>query len=748
MQSVTVEKMFGHWAVERELGTGGMGMVFLVRHEITGAVAAVKTLFPGMIVNAESRERFAQEAGAQMNLRHPHIAQVYDYIEQDQQSFLVMEYLEQGTLQDYLRRHPGPVRAEQALAWTKQVLGALGYAHQQRVVHRDLKSSNLMIDRDGQMKVADFGIALVSDARRMTSTGISVGTAEYISPEQITHPRQTDRRADIYSIGVVLYEMLTGRLPFIKETEFETKLAHLQEDVPAPRAINPAIPPALGAIVLRALAKDPDGRYQTCADFAHAIEAFERGEALPEPARPFKQTDVRVFPDFSNLPPSNGKPFYPSNGFATSAAPVRQTPSRNWKPLLWAAGGIGAACLLLFALALGLAMRSPGESKMERYYDLRAGLEHEGAWPQVEAKYREKIRREPRNGLWYGMLIESLSQQKKHKEAEAAAREAMIAEPDEALWPDLLGDALKLQGKKAEAEAAYQQAMRMARTAADRHTFSGDLWSLQENWAAAETDYGQAVKLMPKPALLHVIHGQFLAHLKKWPEAEAEMREAIRLMPKSSDWHGSLGWLFAEQEKWSDAEAAYREAIKINPARADHHRDLGWTLAKMKRDSDAEAELLQTVQIEPQNPAYRNGLGDYFFNRDNWRRAESEYREAVRLKSDDAVSHGNLAWALFKQNKLQSAEAEFDAAIRLDANNANYRGGRGTTLVRLRRYNEAVTELREAVRLKPDSSYLHNELGVALGWQRNFAAAAAEFREALRLDPKNAVTRRNLRNVT
>jgi tetratricopeptide (TPR) repeat protein len=748
MQSVAVEKMFGHWAVERELGTGGMGVVYLVRHEITGAVAAVKTLFPGMIVNAESRERFAQEAGAQMNLRHPHIAQVYDYIEQDQQSFLVMEYLEQGTLQDYLRRHPGPAPTEQALAWTKQALQGLGYAHQQRVVHRDLKSSNLMLDRDGQMKVADFGIALVLDARRLTSTGLSLGTAEYISPEQITNPRQIDQRADIYSIGVVLYEMLTGRLPFVKETEFETKLAHLQEEVPAPRSINPAIPPALEAIVLRALAKDPDGRYQSCADFIRAIEAFERGEATPEPARPFKQAEVQVFPDFSNPSPSNGKPFYPVNGFATGDAPARQARSRNWRPLLWAAGGIGAACLLLFVIVLGLAMRSPGESKMERYYAMRAGLEHEGAWPQVEAKYREKIRREPRNGLWYGMLIESLLQQKKHKEAEAAAREAMIAEPEESLWPDLLGDMLKLQGKKAEAEAAYQQAMRMARTAADRHTFAGDLWSLQENWAAAETDYGQAVKLMPKPALLRVIHGQFLAHLKRWPEAEAEMREAIRLIPNSSDWRSSLGWLFVEQEKWADAEAAYREAIRINPARADHHRDLGWTLAKAKRDSEAEAELQKAVQIEPENPAYHNSLGNYFYDRGNWLRAETEYLEAIRLRLDEAAYHGNLGWALLKQNKPQPAEAAFAAAIRLDAGNAEYRGGRGTTLVRLRRYNEAVAELREAVRLKPDSAFYHNELGVALGWQRNFAAAAAEFREALRLDPNNAVTRRNLRNVT
>lgn len=744
MQSVTVEKMFGHWAVERELGTGGMGVVYLVRHEITGAMAAVKTLFPGMIVNAESRERFAQEAGAQMNLRHPHIAQVVDYIEQDQQSFLVMEYLEQGTLQEHLRRHPGPVRIEQALAWTKQVLGALSYAHQQRVVHRDLKSSNLMLDQSGQMKVADFGIALVADARRMTSTGISVGTAEYISPEQITHPRQTDHRADIYSIGVVLYEMLTGRLPFIKETEFETKLAHLQESVPAPRAINPGIPPALEAIVLRAMAKDPEGRYQHCADFTNAIEAFEQGKTMSEPAFFPRPADVDVFPAFSTLSPSNSEPF-PANKAYAPAPPSR---SRNWKLLLWAAGAIGAAGILLFALVLGLAMRSMGEPKMERYYRLRAGLEHEGTWAQVETRYREKIRREPRNGLWYGMLIEALSQRKKHKEAEAAAREAMIAEPGEAIWLDLLGDALKSQGKKAEAEAAYQQAMRLAGTAADRHTFSGDLWSLQENWAAAETDYGQAVKLMPKPALLHVIHGQFLANLKKWAEAEAEMREAIRLMPTSSDWRSSLGWLFAEQEKWADAEAAYREAIRINPARADHHRDLGWTLAKAKRDSEAEAELLKATQIEPENPAHRNGLGDYFYNRSLWRRAESEYREAVRLKSDDAVSHGNLAWALFKQNQLRAAEAEFDAAIQLDPNNAFYRGGRGTTLVRLRRYNEAVTELREAVRLKPDSSYLHNELGVALGWQRNFAAAATEFREALRLDPNNAVTRRNYRNVT
>ena len=753
-------KQIGDWIVEKEIGVGATGAVYLARHKSVGSEVAVKALLPLNASNREVREGFLQEARAQVSLRHNNIARVFDFVEEGQQYFIVMEHLPGGSLRDYLTRNPGPLPFSQALRWAKQLLEALYYAYRQGVIHRHIKPSNLLLDENGQMKVADFGVALVLNGRRLMITGMSVRTTEYMSPEQVINPVVTDHRADIYSIGVVLYEMLTGRVPFMKGDDFEAMPAREHEATPSPRRFNPAIPPQLEQIVLRALAKDRDSRYSSCGEFARAIEAFERGETVVQQQEKIRRF-LKVVEERDCLNGAfDGAGFTRSNGAVNAAArshfsnPLAavfahgNARRRAPKPL-WLTLAAAALLFFVFMIVAGtLLTRGESESRMDRYYALRSGLEHEGSWPQVESKYRDKIRQEPQNGLWYGMLIESLFRQARYKDAEIVAREAMVMEPKEGLWPDLLGDALKMQGNKSEAEVAYRQAMRLATDKADLQVYQGDLWSLLENWAAAEIDYGEAVRLNPNRPLIHVILGDILAMRKKWVEAESAMREAIRQTPNNSQWRSSLGRLFSEQEKWAEAEAAYREAIRINPSNAEHHNDLAWALVRMKRDAEADAEIAKAIQLAPGEARYHNSLGNYYYNRGVWPRAEAEYREAVRIKPDTADYRANLGWTLLRQGKAQGAEAEFARAIALDVNNAYYRDGRGSALMKLSRYQDAAAEYREAARLKPDSSSYHNQLGVALGWLRNFSEAAAEFREASRLDPNNKVARSNLRKVS
>jgi len=187
-----------------------------------------------------------------------------------------------------LARAGGPVEIARALAWVRQALSGLDYAHQQRVIHRDIKTSNIMLDHHGQAKVTDFGIALMIGGKRLTSTGVTLGTAQYMSPEQILRPKDMDHRADVYSMGVVLYELVTGRVPFDDDTDFVVKEAQVKQPPPPPRSINPDIPATLEHIILKALEKDPDQRYSGCGEFAKAIEIFEHEEAatlrsIPEP---------------------------------------------------------------------------------------------------------------------------------------------------------------------------------------------------------------------------------------------------------------------------------------------------------------------------------------------------------------------------------------------------------------------------------------------------------------------------------
>jgi serine/threonine-protein kinase len=264
---------FGPWLLDEQLGSGGMGEVWLATHRVLERRIAVKILAPELTSDPRFRERFIAEAKVQGRLSHPHIAQIQDFLEENGRFAILMEWVPGGTLADAIDRAGGPLPIEQTLKWAGQALEALDYAHQHGVIHRDVKPTNLMVDAARDIKVADFGIAVAMGARRMTTTGRAVGTPQYMSPEQIVRPQSVDHRTDVYSMGVVLYEMLAGQVPFDADTDYT--LLKLQVEAPPPplRNLNPLVPEWLEAVVLQCLAKSPDDRFAGCASVAAALRA-------------------------------------------------------------------------------------------------------------------------------------------------------------------------------------------------------------------------------------------------------------------------------------------------------------------------------------------------------------------------------------------------------------------------------------------------------------------------------------------
>jgi serine/threonine-protein kinase len=214
------------------------------------------------------------------NLDHPHVAHVYDYIEHDRTCVMVEEHLSGGSLADAISK--GPISQTQALIWCRDALLGIDHAHRQGVLHRDLKPGNLMLDAAGDVKVADFGIAKVFGGPKLTQTRSEMGTAAYMSPEQIRTPQKAYHLTDVYSMGVVLFELLTGKVPFERDTDFETKQAIVREPPPELRDFNPDISIELQRIVLQAMEKDQHRRYGGCAEFSKRIDAYLEGE---EPRR-------------------------------------------------------------------------------------------------------------------------------------------------------------------------------------------------------------------------------------------------------------------------------------------------------------------------------------------------------------------------------------------------------------------------------------------------------------------------------
>ena len=280
----------GRYRVLNRLGSGGMADVYCAEDEQLGRKVAVKLLYRRFAEDDEFVERFRREASSAAGLQHPNIVGVFDRGEWDGTYYIAMEYLKGHTLKQLVREH-GAMPPDLAVDITIQVLRAAKFAHKRGVVHRDIKPHNVILDEEGRAKVTDFGIARAG-ASDMTETGSIMGTAQYLSPEQ-AQGQPVSPRSDLYSIGVMLYELLTGQVPFDAESPVTIALKHVSEPPVPPAQLNPAIPPALEAVVLRALEKDPAMRYADADEFAAALldarerpTVVEQREVYPMPAEP------------------------------------------------------------------------------------------------------------------------------------------------------------------------------------------------------------------------------------------------------------------------------------------------------------------------------------------------------------------------------------------------------------------------------------------------------------------------------
>lgn len=353
------------YVVEELLGQGGMSAVYKATDPNLKRVVAIKVIHSHLSGNSDFVQRFEEEAASVAQLRHHGIIQVHDFNRDDDLYYMVLEFVPGETIQDHLKRlddNGQKLSPAKAIEYMAGICDAVDYAHQRGMIHRDIKPANLMLTTTGQVILMDFGIAKIVGGTRHTATGAVVGTAMYMSPEQIKG-EQPDRRTDIYSLGVTLFEMVGGRPPFEANSAMTLMMMHINDPVPNPKKLNPNVPDSLVAIINKALAKDPNDRYQTAAQMAAALRNAlsadssspkatmmedvtfmnqSRGTTIEKPVAGTYVESTPIVAGKGTMVESS----MPGSVYSPSVAPPAPKPkSRMMLPII-AAGVIGLLCLV------------------------------------------------------------------------------------------------------------------------------------------------------------------------------------------------------------------------------------------------------------------------------------------------------------------------------------------------------------------------------------------------------------------
>lgn len=366
MDKYSGKRLDGRYEIHELIGVGGMALVYRAYDTIDDRTVAIKILKDEFLGNAEFIRRFKNESKAIAVLSHPNIVKVYDVSFGDRIQYIVMEYIDGITLKDYLSQQK-EIKWKEAIHFTVQILQALQHAHEKGIVHRDIKPQNIMLLQDGTIKVTDFGIARFSRSETRTITDKAIGSVHYIAPEQ-ARGDLTDEKADIYSVGVMLYEMLTGQLPFEADNAVSVAIMQMQADPRPPKDINPAIPDGLEEITLRAMQKNPAQRYQSAAEMLADIEAFKRNPSIVFQYKYFSEDTPGKYANAINTVKGSDAPAYDDNFEYEEVLDKQHSSGRKSKAMLVGIGILVAFLIVGIALGVAALIRSfngDGEGDVE-----------------------------------------------------------------------------------------------------------------------------------------------------------------------------------------------------------------------------------------------------------------------------------------------------------------------------------------------------------------------------------------------
>ena len=733
----------GRFAVGARLGAGGMGEVYRADDTRLKRLVALKRIAPRRQVDPDYRDRFLREAQFASGLSDPHIAGVYDVFEDHERMFLVMEYVEGTSLR---KRLPGPVEIEEFLSIAVQCAAALAAAHERGIVHRDIKPENIMLTPEGQVKVLDFGVAKkmprLDDAATADIMGASAapagefcGTLPYMAPEVLLE-RKTDHRADIFSLGIVFYEALTGRHPF-RDAGFLATATRILHETPPPLAqSNPKVPAELERIVTKMLAKNSAERYATAADLLVDLRAVQREVAYPAA--------------LTRLPG------------AAPASTAREPAFVPGKKYLWWSAAVGAILLLVAGIALWRVQ------PLSWWFGPRVPP---GPKNLVVMPF-QAIGEEPQTQAYTDGITETLSAQltrltAAHQLQVAPAREVRGRRfRNAADARKEFGAGLVLEGSVFRSGSTVRVNYALVDTLTLKQLRADTLTADASNPFAVQDRVAEGIvrmlelELKPQERTQLQAHGTQVAgaydfylqgrgYLQNYDKPEnienaiKVFERALSLDPNYALARAGLGeayWKKYEAKKdtqWADAaRQACQRALALNRELAEAYACLGMVDNGTGNHESAANEFQQALQSEPTSDAAYRGLALAYEKLDKLADAEKTYRQAITARPHYWAGYNALGSFYFNRARYPEAAEMFRQVVALVPD--SYRGyyNLGAVYAQQGHYDQAISVLEHSVAIRPSASALSN-LATAYFFQRRYDDAARTYEQAVKLDERN-----------
>ena len=684
----------GRYQIIEELGHGGMGRVYKVFDTDIKEKIALKLLRPEIALDKETVERFSNELKLARKISHRNVCRMFDLGKAEGTTFITMEFVPGEDLKKFIRK-TGQLGAGRALSIAKQVCKGLAEAHHLGVIHRDLKPQNIMVDEEGMARIMDFGIARSIKGKGITGVGVMIGTPEYMSPEQV-EGKEIDQRSDIYSLGVILYEMTTGHVPFEGDTPFTIGVKHKSERPRNPRELNTQLPEDLGRLILRCLEKDKGKRYQTAEELIADLSAIE--QALPVTDRvlpvrkPLSSRELTVKLSLKKvlvpglavvavivialalrlLLPRHSQPL--SVGAVDSIAVLPfENLSRDSSQDYFSDGMADELISKLYVIS---SLRVPSFRSIKDYRAtkktyreiadelkvkaiLDASVLRVGDRVRITAKLIDPATERP---LWTG-----------NYEREMKDILALQSEISQAIVREIH---LKLTPKEQNSLASGQQVDPTAYgyyLKARQTVTSITIDPSMERWQTGLDDLEKAAKLAPEFAPIYVeivilcARSFFVgkSHNEVIGTAEVAAENARLLAPDSPETHLVVGILDYLKWDWTGAREEFMSAVELAPGNPDAYYWYGNVLTNLARFDEGLAQTKKAIQIDPATDPDGVRLGTSYFNAKRYDEAIAAEQEGIQRNPRSATCHNYLAFAYSMKGQHSEAIAEAEKSLSL-----------------------------------------------------------------------------------